>query len=156
TGLFPHFTVEGNVALVPRLERWPEERTQARVRELLAVVGLDPGVFGGGYPREVSGGRRRRVGGARGLGGGPPIVLIGGPLWGLDPIARAELQGEVAALAERLGKTIVFVTHDIREAFLLASRIGLFKDGRLVEMATAAEFRQSDDSEARAFMDSLG
>jgi len=156
TGLFPHFTVEGNVGLVPRLERWPEERTQARVRELLAVVGLDPDVYARRYPRELSGGQRQRVGVARALAADPPIVLMDEPFGALDPITRAELQREFAALAERLGKTIVFVTHDIREAFLLASRIGLFKDGRLVEMATAAEFRQSDDPEARAFMDSLG
>jgi osmoprotectant transport system ATP-binding protein len=156
TGLFPHFTVEGNVALVPRLQGWPEERTQARVRELLAVVGLDPEQYARRYPRELSGGQRQRVGVARALAADPPIVLMDEPFGALDPITRAELQREFADLARRLGKTIVFVTHDIREAFLLASRIGLFKDGRLVEMSTVEDFRRSDDPEARAFIDSLG
>ncbi|HWX39552.1 MAG TPA: ATP-binding cassette domain-containing protein [Blastocatellia bacterium] len=156
TGLFPHFTVEGNVALVPRLQGWPEERTQARVRELLAVVGLGPEQYARRYPRELSGGQRQRVGVARALAADPPIVLMDEPFGALDPITRAELQREFADLATRLGKTIVFVTHDIREAFLLASRIGLFKDGRLVEMSTVEDFRRSDDPEARAFIDSLG
>jgi osmoprotectant transport system ATP-binding protein len=156
TGLFPHFTVEGNVGLVPRLEGWPEQRTQARVRELLAVVGLDPAQYARRYPRELSGGQRQRVGVARALAADPPIVLMDEPFGALDPITRAELQREFADLARRLGKTIVFVTHDIREAFLLAARIGLFKDGRLVEMSTVEDFRSSEDPEARAFMDSLG
>jgi osmoprotectant transport system ATP-binding protein len=156
TGLFPHFTVEGNVGLVPRLEGWPEQRTQARVRELLAVVGLDPAQYARRYPRELSGGQRQRVGVARALAADPPIVLMDEPFGALDPITRGELQREFADLARRLGKTIVFVTHDIREAFLLAARIGLFKDGRLVEMSTVEDFRGSEDPEARAFMDSLG
>jgi osmoprotectant transport system ATP-binding protein len=156
TGLFPHFTVEGNVALVPRLEGWPDARIQTRVRELLTIVGMDPQVYAKRYPRELSGGQRQRVGVARALAADPPIVLMDEPFGALDPITRGELQREFADLAKRLGKTIVFVTHDIREAFVLASRIGLFKDGRLVEMATAADFRRSKDPEARAFMESLG
>lgn len=154
-GLFPHFTVERNIALVPRLQRWPEEKTRARVRELLDLVGLDPEVFINRYPRELSGGQRQRVGVARALAADPPIVLMDEPFGALDPLTRAELQREFAALSERLKKTIVFVTHDIREAFLLASRIGLFKAGRLVELATPREFAESSEPEAKAFNESL-
>ena len=155
SGLFPHFTVERNIALVPRLKGWPEEKTRARVRELLDLVGLDADVFPHRYPRELSGGQRQRVGVARALAADPPIVLMDEPFGALDPLTRAELQREFAALTERLKKTIVFVTHDIREAFLLASRIGLFKEGCLVELATPREFAESSDPEARAFNESL-
>jgi len=155
SGLFPHFTVERNIALVPRLKGWPEEKTRARVRELLDLVGLDADVFANRYPRELSGGQRQRIGVARALAADPPIVLMDEPFGALDPLTRAELQREFAALSKRLNKSIVFVTHDIREAFLLASRIGLFKDGKLVVLATPKEFAESDDPEAKAFNDSL-
>jgi len=155
TGLFPHFTVERNIAVVPRLKGWPEERTRLRVRELLDLVGLDAEVFADRYPRELSGGQRQRVGVARALAADPPIVLMDEPFGALDPLTRAELQREFAALTERLNKTIVFVTHDIREAFTLASRIGLFKDGHLIELATPEQFAASTDPEARAFNESM-
>ncbi|HLF84066.1 MAG TPA: ATP-binding cassette domain-containing protein [Blastocatellia bacterium] len=155
TGLFPHFTVERNVAVVPRLKAWPEQKTRERVRELLDLVGLDAEVFARRYPRELSGGQRQRVGVARALAADPPIVLMDEPFGALDPLTRAELQREFAALTKRLGKTIVFVTHDIREAFTLASRIGLFKDGHLIELATPEQFAASTDPEARAFNDSM-
>ena len=155
TGLFPHFTVERNVGLVPQLEGWEAGRTQARVQELLALVGLDPSVFAARYPRELSGGQRQRVGVARALAADPPVILMDEPFGALDPLTRAELQREFARLAEQLNKTIVFVTHDIREAFLLASRIGLFKDGRLVVLDTPEEFRRSDDPEAQAFLQTM-
>jgi osmoprotectant transport system ATP-binding protein len=151
TGLFPHFTVERNVALVPRLEGWPEERVIARVSELLTLVGLDAETFRDRYPRELSGGQRQRVGVARALAADPPIILMDEPFGALDPLTRREIQREFRELAGRLKKTIVFVTHDIREAFALASRIGLFKDGRLVELATPDEFVRSDHPEAKAF-----
>lgn len=156
TGLFPHFTVERNIALVPRLKGWPEPKTRERVRELLDLVGLDPEVFANRYPRELSGGQRQRVGVARALAADPPIVLMDEPFGALDPLTRAELQREFSALSRRLQKTIVFVTHDIREAYTLASRIGLFKDGRLIELATPDKFSASNDPEARAFNDSMG
>jgi osmoprotectant transport system ATP-binding protein len=156
TGLFPHFTVERNIAVVPRLKGWPEEKTRLRVRELLDLVGLDAEVFAHRYPRELSGGQRQRVGVARALAADPPIVLMDEPFGALDPLTRAELQREFAALTKRLNKTIVFVTHDIREAFTLASRIGLFKDGHLIELATPEVFAASNDPEARAFNDSMG
>lgn len=155
SGLFPHFTVERNVALVPRLKGWPEEKISQRVRELLELVGLEPEVFSNRYPRELSGGQRQRVGVARALAADPTIVLMDEPFGALDPLTRAELQGEFAALTKRLNKTIVFVTHDIREAFKLASRIGLFKDGHLIELATPEEFAASSDPEAKAFNDSM-
>ena len=155
TGLFPHFTVERNIAVVPRLKNWPEQKTRERVRELLELVGLDAGMFAHRYPRELSGGQRQRVGVARALAADPPIVLMDEPFGALDPLTRAQLQREFAALTERLKKTIVFVTHDIREAFVLASRIGLFKDGRLIELATPEEFAASSDPEAKAFNESM-
>jgi osmoprotectant transport system ATP-binding protein len=155
TGLFPHFTVERNTALVPQLEGWPADRITARVREMLELVGLDYEHFADRYPRELSGGQRQRVGVARALAADPPIVLMDEPFGALDPLTRAELQREFAALSKRLNKTIVFVTHDVREAFLLASRIGLFKDGRLVELATPEDFTQSADPEASAFASTL-
>jgi osmoprotectant transport system ATP-binding protein len=156
TGLFPHFTVERNVAMVPKLEGWSEDRIAGRVRELLDLVGLDPSTFAGRYPQELSGGQRQRVGVARALAADPPIILMDEPFGALDPLTRADMQREFARLATRLKKTIAFVTHDIREAFILASRIGLFKDGRLVELASPDEFRKSADPEARAFLESLG
>ncbi len=156
TGLFPHFTVERNIAVVPHLQGWPEEKTRMRVRELLDLVGLDAEVFADRYPRELSGGQRQRVGVARALAADPPIVLMDEPFGALDPLTRAQLQREFAALTKRLGKTIVFVTHDIREAFTLASRIGLFKDGHLIEITTPEQFAASTDPEAKAFNESMG
>jgi osmoprotectant transport system ATP-binding protein len=155
TGLFPHFTVERNVALVPRLEGWPEDRRRERVRELLELVGLAPDAFTNRFPQELSGGQRQRVGVARALAADPPVILMDEPFGALDPLTRVQLQREFAALASRLKKTIVFVTHDIREAFTLASRIGLFKDGRLVVLAAPSEFIASDDPEAIAFLETL-
>jgi osmoprotectant transport system ATP-binding protein len=154
-GLFPHWTVERNVALVPRLEGWPEERIRRRVGEMLALVGLDAGEFAARAPRELSGGQRQRVGVARALAADPPILLMDEPFGALDPITRAELQREFRALAQRLGKTIVFVTHDIREALMLAGRIGLLAAGRLVGVYRPEEFLRASDAEARAFVTSL-
>jgi osmoprotectant transport system ATP-binding protein len=155
TGLFPHFTVERNIAVVPRLEGWPEARARARVFELLSLVGLEPDRFASRFPRELSGGQRQRVGVARALAADPPVILMDEPFGALDPLTRAQLQREFASLAERLKKTIVFVTHDIREAFALASRIGLFKDGRLIALSAPDQFARSDDAEARAFMETM-
>lgn len=155
TGLFPHFTVERNVALVPRLLGWEPEKINRRVDELLQLVGLDPGLFSARYPRELSGGQRQRVGVARALAADPPIILLDEPFGALDPLTRGQLQHEFSELSKRLHKTIVFVTHDVREAFILATRIGLFKDGTLVELCTPDDFASSTDAEAKAFMASL-
>ena len=154
-GLFPHFTVAENVGLVPALEKWDAPRIAARVKELLCLVGLDPGEFAGRRPRELSGGQRQRVGVARALAADPPILLMDEPFGALDPVTRAELQREFSALARRLGKTILFVTHDLREALLLASRIALLEAGRIVAVAAPQEFLQLDHPEVRAFTDSL-
>jgi osmoprotectant transport system ATP-binding protein len=154
-GLFPHFTVERNVGLVPALEGWEPERIRERAQQLLRLVGLDPERFARRYPRELSGGQRQRVGVARALAVDPPVLLMDEPFGALDPLTRIEIQREFRELQKRLGKTVVFVTHDIQEAFLLASRIGLMNEGRLVELGTPTEFLQSDEPEARAFIQVL-
>jgi osmoprotectant transport system ATP-binding protein len=154
-GLFPHFTVAQNIALVPSLEKWDSARTAARVNELLTLVGLDPSEFASRKPHELSGGQRQRVGVARALAADPPILLMDEPFGALDPVTRAELQREFSALVRRLGKTIVFVTHDLREALLLASRIILLESGRIVADATPQEFPRIDHPEVRAFLASL-
>ena len=151
-GLFPHFTVERNVGLVPQLDRWPQARIAARVRELLMLVGLDPDTFARRYPHELSGGQRQRVGVARALAADPPLLLLDEPFGALDPITRVELQREFAALEGRLGKAMVFVTHDVREGLLLGTGIGLMLQGRLRFLGTPDEFRRSDDPECKAFM----
>jgi osmoprotectant transport system ATP-binding protein len=153
-GLFPHFTVERNVGLVPTLEQWPAEKKQARVREMLLLVGLDPERFAGRFPRELSGGQRQRVGVARALAADPSILLLDEPFGALDPVTRSEIQKEFRALQERLEKTMVFVTHDVREAFILADRIGLMKDGKLEAMVAADDFQKLDHPEAKAFVES--
>src|SRR5450432_2389132 len=154
-GLFPHFTVAENVALVPTLEHWEPARISARVDELLQLVGLDPREFAARRPNQLSGGQRQRVGVARALAADPPVLLMDEPFGALDPVTRAELQREFLALAKRLSKTIVFVTHDLREALLLASRIILLHSGRIVAAAPPREFLSVDHPEVRAFADSL-
>jgi osmoprotectant transport system ATP-binding protein len=154
-GLFPHMSIERNVGLIPRLEGWAAGRISERIDELLNLVGLDPQRYRERYPRELSGGQRQRVGVARALAADPPIVLMDEPFGALDPITRLDLQREFSSLARRLNKTIVFVTHDVREAFTLATRIGLFMDGKMVELATPAEFARSAHPEARVFNESL-
>jgi len=154
-GLFPHFTVAENIALVPTLEKWDPARISKRVVELLAVVGLDPAEFTIRRPHELSGGQRQRVGVARALAADPPILLMDEPFGALDPVTRAELQREFSNLARRLGKTIVFVTHDLREALLLASRIVLLQSGRIVASAPPREFLHINHPEVKAFASSL-
>jgi osmoprotectant transport system ATP-binding protein len=155
-GLFPHFTVAENIGLVPTLEKWHADHISARVDELLTLVGLEPAKFAARRPHELSGGQRQRVGVARALAADPPILLMDEPFGALDPITRGELQREFTALARRLGKTIVFVTHDLREALLLASRIVLLEAGRIVSSAPPQEFLQIDNPEVQAFASSLG
>jgi osmoprotectant transport system ATP-binding protein len=150
-GLFPHFTVERNIALVPRLEQWAEERIRARVRELLALVGLEPEKFLERYPHQLSGGQRQRVGVARALAADPPILLMDEPFGALDPLTRGELQQEFQTLQKRLGKTIVIVTHDVGEALLLGSRIALIEAGELTGVYTPKEFLRSQQPVAAAY-----
>jgi osmoprotectant transport system ATP-binding protein len=154
-GLFPHFTVGENVALVPSLENWDREKTSKRVRELLELVGLDPAEFADRRPNQLSGGQRQRVGVARALAADPPILLMDEPFGALDPVTRAEMQREFADIARRLGKAIVFVTHDLREARRLATRIVLLQSGRIVASATPEEFLRIDHPEVRAFAATL-
>jgi osmoprotectant transport system ATP-binding protein len=153
-GLFPHFTVERNVGLVPALESWPNDKVRARVHDMLSLVGLDPNRFATRLPRELSGGQRQRVGVARALAADPSILLLDEPFGALDAITRSEIQKEFHHLQKRLGKTMVFVTHDLREAFILGDRIGLMKDGRLVALVPAQQFKTLDHPEARAFTES--
>ncbi|HVF87326.1 MAG TPA: ATP-binding cassette domain-containing protein [Pyrinomonadaceae bacterium] len=154
-GLFPHFTVERNVALVPRLENWSEDRVRERVREMLSLVGLDPDTFAGRYPRELSGGQRQRVGVARALASDPPLLLLDEPFGALDPLTRASLQKEFRALQRRLGKTAVFVTHDVREALFVGTRVALMHAGRLVLLETPENFLRSNEPHARAYRETL-
>jgi osmoprotectant transport system ATP-binding protein len=155
-GLFPHFTIARNVGLVPQLEGWPLERIRARVEELLRLVGLEPAQFAQRRPRELSGGQRQRVGVARALAADPPILLMDEPFGALDPVTRAELQREFGALAARLGKTIVFVTHDVREALLLGTRIALLAEGRLVAIHAPRDFLRAPQPEVKEFVSALG
>lgn len=152
TGLFPHFTVEQNVGLVPSLIGWKPKQIKTRAQELLHLVGLPPNEFGDRYPRQLSGGQKQRVGIARALAADPPILLMDEPFGALDPITRMELQQEFKTLQSRLQKTAVFVTHDIQEAFILASRIGLMDGGKLVELATPEAFKQSQTLQAQSFL----
>jgi len=154
-GLFPHFTIARNVGLVPALAGWEPKRINERVRELLSLVGLDPDRFAERYPRELSGGQRQRVGVARALAADPPLLLLDEPFGALDPLTRASLQREFADLTRRLGKTAILVTHDVREALILARRIGLMHKGRLLLLETPEHFLASDHSQVRAYLETL-
>ncbi|MDQ4062066.1 MAG: ABC transporter ATP-binding protein [Pseudomonadota bacterium] len=135
-GLFPHMSVADNVATVPRLLKWPEAKTRARVDELLRLVGLDPESVRARYPRELSGGQRQRVGVARALAADPPVMLMDEPFGAIDPITRARLQDEFQEILKRVRKTVVLVTHDMDEAIKMGDRIALMRDGRLVQYDT--------------------
>ena len=154
-GLFPHYTVEENVALLPRLERWDRQRTAQRVRALLTLVELPPEEFAGRFPDELSGGQRQRAGLARAMVLDPPILLMDEPFGALDPITRGELQQQFKAIIQRVKKTVLFVTHDVNEALRLGDRIALFEAGRLHSVFTPKEFQSSNDPLVRAYMNSI-
>ncbi len=135
-GLFPHYTIEKNIATVPELKGWSKEEIRVRVKELMELVGLDPEVFATRYPKELSGGQQQRVGVARALASNPEIILMDEPFGALDPITRDQLQFELISLQRKLKKTIVFVTHDMDEALKLGDRIAIMKDGKLLQLDT--------------------
>ncbi|MDX1577605.1 MAG: ATP-binding cassette domain-containing protein [Gemmatimonadota bacterium] len=151
-GLFPHFTVARNIGLVPRLLGWTEADIAARVEELLSLTGLET-ALSGRYPRQLSGGQRQRVGIARALAGRPELILCDEPFGALDPVTRFDLQREFRTLAEKLGTTLFFVTHDVREALLLADRIAFLADGKLRFAGTPSEFRAVEDPVVARFRD---
>ena len=132
-GLFPHLNVADNVATVPRLLKWDKERIRKRVDELLELVGLDPARYRRRYPHQLSGGQRQRVGVARALGVDPPVLLMDEPFGAIDPITRDRLQGEFLRLQAEVGKTVVFVTHDVDEAVRLGDRIAVLREGGVLE-----------------------
>lgn len=154
-GLFPHFTVERNIGLVPKIQGWPRDRIASRVQELLKVVGLSPDMASR-YPHELSGGQRQRVGVARALAADPEILLMDEPFGALDPLTRDELQREFLLLQKKLHKTVVFVTHDLREALRLGSRIALMENARLVTVLSPQEFLRSTDPMASAYVRAFG
>ncbi|HTD42554.1 MAG TPA: ATP-binding cassette domain-containing protein [Bryobacteraceae bacterium] len=151
-GLFPHFTVADNVGLVPKLENWEQPRIVERVDELLDAVGLPPAQFRLRYPRQLSGGQRQRVGVARALAADPALLLFDEPFGAVDPVTRTELQQQFLALRRDFQKTSIFVTHDVREALRLGSRIALLANGRVELIAEPHVFRQAQTDEARAFL----
>jgi osmoprotectant transport system ATP-binding protein len=154
-GLFPHFTVERNIALVPTIEGWPQERIRPRISELLQMVGLEARMASR-YPHQLSGGQRQRVGVARALAADPQILLMDEPFGALDPLTRTELQQEFLALQQRLRKTVVFVTHDLREALRIGSRIALLEAGQLVAVLTPQDFLRSGDPLISAYVRAFG
>ena len=154
-GLFPHFTVGRNVGLVPTLEAWAPERVARRTEELLRQVGLDPAEFLSRRPRELSGGQRQRVGVARALAADPRLLLFDEPFGALDPVTRLELQEQFRALRDKFQKTSIFVTHDVREALRLGTRIGLLDHGTLEILAAPEEFVKSHTPETQAFLEVL-
>ena len=151
-GLFPHLTVQQNVSLVPVLERWPAPRVASRYAEVMGLVGLDPVEFAQRYPRQLSGGQRQRIGVARALAADPAILLMDEPFGALDPVTRAELQQSFLEIARRLAKTIVIVTHDVREALLLGTRVVLLDAGRIIADAAPRDFLKLDHPVAREFL----
>ena len=155
TGLFPHFTVERNVALVlEAMGRNPSDR-RLRAKELLADVGLAHETYGQRYPHQLSGGQRQRVGVARALAAGPPILLMDEPFGALDPLTRAEMQDMLRALLGRLKKTVLLVTHDLDEALYLADRIVLVSDGRVVSDGSPNEFLRMQQADAAAYREAF-
>jgi len=154
-GLFPHYTVRQNVALLPRLEGWDREKLDRRVEDVMRLVGLPLAEFGSRYPSQLSGGQKQRVGLARALAADPPILLMDEPFGALDPLTRADLQREFRHLQDELGKTVVFVTHDVSEALSLGDRIALMDGGKLRGIYTPHEFLESADDYLRSYVEAF-
>lgn len=154
-GLFPHFTIRQNVGIVPKLLNWDTERINDRVGEVLDLVNMPPAKFADRYPHELSGGQRQRVGVARALAADPEIVLLDEPFGALDVLTRTSLQKEFSSMVREMGKTAVFVTHDLHEAKLLGARIALMEKGRIVFLGTPQEFAASDAPLAKAYLETV-
>ena len=150
-GLFPHFSVAQNIALVPELLGWQREQTARRAIEMLELVNLPPAEFAGRFPAQLSGGQRQRVGIARALAADQSILLLDEPFGRLDPLTREKLRDDFADLCRELNKTAIFVTHDLREALLLGDKIALLRDGQLAFFGTPQQFALTDDPDARAY-----
>lgn len=154
-GLFPHFTIRRNVSLVPSLLNWKSTQIEDRYREVMKLVDLDPAAFADRYPSELSGGQRQRIGVARALAADPPLLLMDEPFGALDPITRSDLQMQFHALQQTLKKTVVFVTHDVSEAFLLGDRIGVMEAGSLMELGSREKMMTSDHPLIHSFRSSV-
>lgn len=146
-GLFPHMTIEKNASLVPQLKKWPKEKAQERVRELMNLVGLNPDTYLKRYPLELSGGQQQRIGFVRALAADPSILLMDEPFSALDPISREQLQDELISLQKKIQKTIVFVTHDMDEALKVADHIILMRNGKIEQMGSPDEIIQAPANE---------
>ena len=153
--LFPHMSVAENIAVVPRLLGWDDARISARVSELLALTGLEDRDFATRSPLELSGGQRQRVGVARALAADPPILLMDEPFGALDPITRSEIHAEFRRIQAALRKTVVLVTHDMAEAFALATRIGVLADGALAALDVPSSIAESTDPRVRGLLEPL-
>ena len=154
-GLFPHYTIERNIGLVPVIQNWPQEKVAARVQELLRLTGLNSDIASR-YPHQLSGGQRQRVGVARALAADPPILLMDEPFGALDPLTRADLQREFLSLQRHLRKTVLFVTHDLHEALLLGTRIALLEEGGLVAINSPEEFLNSSEPLVSKYVEAFG
>ncbi|MBD7935473.1 MULTISPECIES: ABC transporter ATP-binding protein [Cytobacillus] len=145
--LFPHMTVEENIAIVPELKRWDKSKIHQRVTELLELVGLEPGTYRNRKPAELSGGQQQRVGVARALAANPEVILMDEPFSALDPITRVKLQDDLLLMKRNINKTIVFVTHDMTEALKLGDRIAVMNEGGVVQIGTPEELRNQPESQ---------
>jgi osmoprotectant transport system ATP-binding protein len=154
-GLFPHLTVAENIAVVPRLERWEDARVEARVRELLELIGLAHDDYGTRLPDELSGGQRQRVGVARALAADPPVLLMDEPFGALDPVTRRQLRDEFRRIQSRLRKTVLLVTHDMAEALAIADRIGVLDEGRLIWSGPAHAILDAEDTRVRQLIEAV-
>lgn len=154
-GLFPHMSIAENVEIVPKLENVSREERSERSAKLLGLVGLDPQRFSPRFPHELSGGQRQRVGVARALAADPQLLLLDEPFGALDAITRTNLQKEFAGLVRELGKTAVFVTHDLHEAMLLGTRIALMDKGRIIFLDTPEKFAAAEIPLAKAYLETI-